>query len=47
MLPGVHAGREFPFDSIEEWLTSDFGRSGGAGGAEAFRLAAIRTERAE
>lgn len=31
MLPGVHAGREFPFDSIEGWLTNDFGRSGGAG----------------
>lgn len=31
MLPGVHSGREFPFDSIEGWLTSDFGRAGGAG----------------
>lgn len=26
LLPGVHAGREFPFTSIEEWLTTDFGR---------------------
>ncbi|MFS0894990.1 helix-turn-helix transcriptional regulator [Microbacterium sp. 179-I 3D3 NHS] len=25
-LAGVHAGREFPFASIESWLTSDFGR---------------------
>ncbi|MCT1363565.1 MULTISPECIES: YafY family protein [unclassified Microbacterium] len=27
-LPGVFAPREFPFASVEEWLTSDFGRSG-------------------
>ncbi len=27
ILPGVHAPREFPFASIEEWLVSDFGRS--------------------
>lgn len=27
ILPGVHAHREFPFASIEEWLVSDFGRS--------------------
>ena len=27
-LPGVFAAREFPFASVEEWLTSDFGRSG-------------------
>lgn len=26
-LPGVFAPREFPFASVEEWLTSDFGRS--------------------
>jgi predicted DNA-binding transcriptional regulator YafY len=26
VLPGVHASREFPFPSIEAWLTSDFGR---------------------
>lgn len=27
ILPGVHAPREFPFGSIEEWLVSDFGRT--------------------
>ena len=27
-LPGVFAPRAFPFASVEEWLTSDFGRSG-------------------
>lgn len=26
VLPGVHAARDFPFASIEDWLTSDFGR---------------------
>lgn len=26
ILPGVHAHREFPFASIEDWLISDFGR---------------------
>lgn len=26
ILPGIHAPREFPFPSIEAWLTSDFGR---------------------
>lgn len=31
MLPGTHAGREFPFASIEGWLSSDFGRAGSAG----------------
>ncbi|WP_449407296.1 helix-turn-helix transcriptional regulator [Microbacterium maritypicum] len=29
VLPGVHASREFPFPSIEAWLTSDFGRVSG------------------
>lgn len=29
LLAGVHAAREFPFGSIEEWLMSDFGRVGG------------------
>jgi predicted DNA-binding transcriptional regulator YafY len=27
LLPGVHAPRDFPFASIEEWLASDFGRT--------------------
>ncbi|WP_259614103.1 MULTISPECIES: helix-turn-helix transcriptional regulator [Microbacterium] len=27
-LPGAFAAREFPFGSVEEWLASDFGRSG-------------------
>ncbi|PJI52150.1 transcriptional regulator, partial [Methylobacterium radiotolerans] len=27
-VPGVFAAREFPFASVEEWLASDFGRSG-------------------
>ncbi|MFE7065936.1 helix-turn-helix transcriptional regulator [Microbacterium sp. NPDC057658] len=27
-VPGTFAAREFPFASVEEWLTSDFGRSG-------------------
>lgn len=27
-VPGTFAAREFPFASVEDWLTSDFGRSG-------------------
>ncbi|WP_255305068.1 YafY family protein [Microbacterium sp. 3J1] len=27
VLPGAYSPREFPFASIEEWLTSDFGRA--------------------
>lgn len=27
LLPGVHGDRDFPFASIEAWLTSDFGRA--------------------
>ncbi len=31
VLPGRHSPREFPFASIESWLTSDFGRIKSAG----------------
>ena len=30
-LPGTYRFREFPYRSVEAWLSSDFGRSGGAG----------------